>query len=140
MSAAEATSFLEATLPAQIRAEIALHNGEVGPRLSTWSHQEPVTVFGAGVPVRQGWDNVRPVFEWVASQFATCDDYEFDLIIGDASGDLAYTVGIERYTAVTATGERVRTALRATHVYRREGGQWRIAHRHGDHMPPEIER
>ena len=50
MSSAERARFLEATLDPQIRAEIAIHNGDVGPRLSTWSHRDPVTLFGAGVP------------------------------------------------------------------------------------------
>jgi ketosteroid isomerase-like protein len=26
--------------------------------------------------------------------------------------------------------------LRATHVYRREGGRWRAVHRHADRRPP----
>jgi ketosteroid isomerase-like protein len=25
--------------------------------------------------------------------------------------------------------------LRVTHVYRRENGEWKIVHRHGDHVP-----
>jgi ketosteroid isomerase-like protein len=28
------------------------------------------------------------------------------------------------------------TELRATHVYRREDGQWRAVHRHADRRPP----
>ena len=27
------------------------------------------------------------------------------------------------------------TAVRSTHVYRREGGEWKIVHRHGDNPP-----
>jgi ketosteroid isomerase-like protein len=29
--------------------------------------------------------------------------------------------------------------LRVTHIYRRENGQWRIVHRHGD-LPPAQEQ
>jgi SnoaL-like domain len=36
----------------------------------------------------------------------------------------------------TPGGGRVTYTLRTTHVFRREDGEWRIVHRHGD-RPPE---
>ena len=138
MSRGERDAFLDATLESQMQAEVALHNGDVTPRLSTWSHTDPITVFGAGVPWRTGWCDVRAVFEWVASSFTSCDEYDFELIAADADGELAYTVGIERYRATTADGRVVQNELRATHVYRRENGAWKIVHRHGDHVPEDV--
>lgn len=140
MSTAELETFLGSTLPDQIRAERALHNGDLTPRLSTWSHHDPLTLFGAGVPFRSGWTDVRAVFDWLATTFTACDEYDFELIAGDADGDLAYTVGIERYRATTASGVIVENALRVTHVYRREPEGWKIVHRHGDHMPEDVSR
>jgi ketosteroid isomerase-like protein len=140
MPTTELAAFLESALPAQIVAERALHNGEVTPRLSTWSHRDPVTLFGAGVACRRGWDEVRPVFDWVAASFTACDDYDFELVAGGVTGDLAYTVGIERYRATTSAGATVENTLRVTHVYRREAGGWKIVHRHGDHMPAAATR
>ena len=138
MAAAERRAFLDATLPEQLRAERALHNGDLSPRLSTWSHCDPVTLFGAAVPVRRGWGEIRPVFDWLAATFVACDHYEFEVVAADAGGDIAYTAGIERYRATTAQGIEVQNALRATHVYRREAGLWKIVHRHGDHVPDDI--
>jgi ketosteroid isomerase-like protein len=135
MTTADLEAFLDSTLPEQIRAERALHNGDLTPRLTTWSHHEPVTVFGAGVAFRHGWPATRAVFEWVAATFTRCDEYDFELLTAGVDRDLAYTVGIERYRATTSTGAEVQTALRVTHVYRREGDAWKIVHRHGDHMP-----
>ena len=131
-------TFLEATLPAQINAERALHMGDVGPPRSTWSHPERITMFGAAVPYRSGWHDVRVVFDWLGATFTACDDYEFELLAADASGELAYTVGIERYRATTSEGVVVQNALRVTHVYRREEDGWKIIHRHGDHLPAEA--
>ena len=138
MPTAELTAFLESTLADQIRAERALHNGDLTPRLSTWSHRDPVTLFGAGVPFCQGWTDVRAVFDWLAATFTSCEDYDFELIAAHADGDLAYTVGVERYRATTASGVTVQNALRVTHVYRREADGWKIVHRHGDHMPEDA--
>jgi ketosteroid isomerase-like protein len=49
------------------------------------------------------------------------------------SGDLACVVEIERYRPVgsdTLTSARTR----ATHIFRREEGAWKLAHRHMDHL------
>ncbi|MDP9183655.1 MAG: nuclear transport factor 2 family protein [Actinomycetota bacterium] len=127
--------FLTATLAQHLAAERAMHEGDVMPRVSTWSHTDPVTLFGAAITWRSGWDDVRPVFEWVASRFIQCTDYDFELLAAGASGDLAYTVGIERYAATTTEGSSVHNELRVTHVFRRENGDWKVVHRHGDHLP-----
>jgi ketosteroid isomerase-like protein len=131
---AEAEEFLAAMLPRQLAAERALCRGDAGPRSGTWTQRDPVTLFGAAVPVRQGWEGVSSVFRWLASRFSDLRDYQFELVAAGASGDLAYTVGFEHKTVV-ADGEPVSNTLRVTHVYRREGGEWRIVHRHGDHPP-----
>jgi ketosteroid isomerase-like protein len=44
---------------------------------------------------------------------------------------MAYTAGLE-HTAASINGLPRRYRLRATQVYRREGGEWKVAHRHGD--------
>ncbi len=137
MSTAELEAFIDATLDAHISAERAIHEGDVTPRLSTWSHHDPVTLFGAGVTCRSGWSDIRSVFEWLATTFTACDDYEFELLAADASGDIAYTVGIERYRAKGSTGSVVHHSLRVTHLYRREPDGWKVVHRHGDHVAEE---
>jgi hypothetical protein len=49
---------LTPTLARQFEAEQALLNGDPEPRLALTSAQDPVTVFGAKVPVRprSGWE------------------------------------------------------------------------------------
>ena len=124
--------FLDAMLPRQLAAEHALCRGDAGPRSETWSHHEPVTLFGAAA-VRRGWDEVNSTSHWLAGRFTDLRDYELELLTSGASGDLAYTVGFEHKTVVV-DGRLATYTLRVTHVYRREDGVWKIVHRHGDHL------
>ena len=48
---------------------------------------------------------------------------------------MAYTVGFERFDAAREDGGVEPVTLRVTHVYRREDGEWKIVHRHGDLAP-----
>jgi ketosteroid isomerase-like protein len=133
----EVDEFLAEMLPRQLAAEHALCHGNAEPRSTTWSQREPVTLFGALVPVRRGWDELSDTFRWLAERFTDLHDYEFELVAAGASGDLAYTVAFEHKTVV-ADGERATYTLRVTHVYRREDGRWCIVHRHGDHPPVQA--
>jgi ketosteroid isomerase-like protein len=126
--------FLAKTLARQIEAEEAFHNGDPSPRLTMWSTQDPVTLFGA-MTTKSGPDELTPFFHWLASRFSDCTSYRFELLAAGASGDLAYTVGLE-HTAASWEGSPMEPyTLRVTHVYRRENGEWRIVHRHGDRPP-----
>jgi ketosteroid isomerase-like protein len=44
---------------------------------------------------------------------------------------MAYTAGLE-HTTVSINGKPGSYTLRATQVYRREGDEWKVAHRHAD--------
>jgi ketosteroid isomerase-like protein len=131
----ELDDFLTTTLARQIKAEEEIHNGNVEPRLEMWTTRDPVTVFGAGVPLKSGSDEVTRAFRWVASRFSNCTAYRFELIAAGVSGDLAYTVGFEHSTRSVLGGPLESATLRVTHVYRRENGEWKIVHRHAD-IPP----
>lgn len=129
----ETEAFLTEMLPRQQSAEQAIHNGDPEPRIALWSGNDPVTLFGAQL-TSSGWNEVEPAFREVASWFHDSAEHEFEVIAAGASGDLAYTVGYEHNRVTAAGAERIYT-LRVTHVYRRENGQWRIVHRHGDVLP-----
>jgi ketosteroid isomerase-like protein len=129
----ETEAFLAEMLPRQRAAERALHDGDVEPRLALWTRATPVTLLGAKLTAT-GWDEIEPSFREVASWFGGSESYEFEVVAAGASADLAYTVGYERNVAIV-NGERREYVLRATHVYRREHGCWRIVHRHADPVP-----
>jgi ketosteroid isomerase-like protein len=111
-------------------AELALHNGDPAPRRALWSRNEPVSVLGAWRNAR-GQRELDELFTSLGHSFSDCTSYSFELLTSDVVGDMAYTTGLE-HTSVSVDGQPRTYTLRATQVYRREGGQWRVAHRHGD--------
>jgi ketosteroid isomerase-like protein len=133
----ELDDFRSNFLPRQIAAEEAFHDGDVEPRMKLWSENDPVTLFGAWGPCDSGWDEVSERFRWVASRFSNVSDYDFELVAAGVSGDLAYTVGYESQKVSLDGAPPKPNRLRVTHVYRRENGEWKIVHRHGDMTTPD---
>ena len=133
-------AFLSETLPRLREAEVALHNGDVGPRLAMWSHGDPVTLFG-GVMGGSGWAEIEPIFQRLGASFSDCQSYEHEVIAAEANDDLAFTVAFEHTTASINRGQPMEYVLRVTTVFRREDGEWKVVHRHADPLgsPPAAD-
>lgn len=111
-------------------AETALHNGDAEPRLQLWSSREPVSVLGAWRSAI-GQEGVRNLFRALAETFSDCTAHVYEIVSAEVIGDMAFTAGYER-TQASINGEPRRYVLRVTQIYRREDGEWKVAHRHGD--------
>jgi ketosteroid isomerase-like protein len=111
-------------------AETALHNGDAQPRQALWSRNEPVSVLGAWRSAT-GQEEVRDLFRELAETFSDCTSHVYEIVSAEVNGDMAFTAGYER-TQASVNGERRRYVLRVTQIYRREDGEWKVAHRHGD--------
>ncbi|WP_166872645.1 nuclear transport factor 2 family protein [Salinibacterium sp. ZJ450] len=114
-------------------AEIAIHNGDAAPRRAIWSRRDPVTVLGAWKSAT-GQSEVKALFADLEASFSDCTSYTFELVAADVIGDMAYTVGYE-HTQASVNHEPRAYTLRATQVYRREDGEWKVVHRHADTVP-----
>jgi len=130
--------FRATILSRQREAEEAfVAQGDAGPRMELWSRRDPVTLYGALGISESGWDELSRIFPWVASRFSNVSDFRFDVEVVEVSGDMAYTLGFERFNA-SVRGRAVEPiTVRVTHIYRREDGEWRIVHRHGDNPGPD---
>ena len=115
-------------------AEIAVHNGDAGPRRAIWSRNDPVTLLGAWKNA-SGQQELDELFAHLAESFSACTSYELELLEAEVRGDTAYTVRFE-HTSASVNGVPRTYTLRATQIYRHEDGQWKVAHRHGS-APPE---
>jgi ketosteroid isomerase-like protein len=111
-------------------AELAAHTGDAEPRRALWSLNEPVSILGAARNA-YGQQEIDEVITWLAERFSDCTSYKFELQAFDVAGDMAYTAGFE-HTSASFDGQPRTYTLRATQIYRREEGEWRVAHRHGD--------
>lgn len=124
-------TFLDSVLPQVRAADTALHSGDASARAALWSRNDPVTLFGAAVTT-SGWDKIAATFDWLASRFSNCDSFDYEVLAAGVSADLAYIVGVEHTTASIGGDPPAPYELRVTTIFRREAGEWRIVHRHGD--------
>ena len=83
-----------------------------------------------------GRQEVGELFRLLEDSFSDCTSYAHDVVAADVSGDTAYTVGYE-HTSASINGQPRTYTLRVTQVYRREDGEWKVAHRHADTVPEQ---
>jgi ketosteroid isomerase-like protein len=114
-------------------------NGDANPIKAFWSHSDDATIMGGWGSYEQTWDQVGPRLEWAAARFLEGQG-SFETLASGEHGDLGYSIWIEKYNARVRGTDTVRPlALRVTQIYRREGGAWKIIHRHADAILEKVE-
>ncbi|MFM8886241.1 MAG: YybH family protein [Chthoniobacterales bacterium] len=110
-----------------------LFTGDMAPMEALWSHRKDVTYMGPGGGFRVGWDAVRK--DW-ASQAAMKmgGSIKPEQVKITAGSDLA-TVSNMEVGSVTIQGKKKAISLRATSIYRKEKGQWKMIGHHTDLIP-----
>ncbi len=129
---------LRETVDRTVAALNRLVTGDPEPYKALYCHGPDVTVFGGFGAYEHGWDQVGPNVDFAASRFRGGRQLRIEPLAMGQSGDLAYTVWIERgEVRVVGRDDYAPLAVRVTHIFRREGGAWKIIHRHGD---PLVEK
>jgi ketosteroid isomerase-like protein len=114
-------------------------DGNPAPMLHLWSHADDVSYCDTRGEVQRGWQAVEAYWKKAAAAnaFASARLSAGGRILHVvASGDLAYVVASEE---VRREGEPGVMQARATNIFRREDGEWRMAHRHAD-ASPKVDR
>ena len=128
-------SSFRAFLPRWEKAQSGFINGDPTQWKQNTSHRDDATILGAfGGYGEKGWGAVGARYDWASSQYkpggATMNVEYLSVVV---SGDLAFTVGIERQQGARVGDQNpMQRALRATQIFRRETGSWKLLHRHAD--------
>jgi uncharacterized protein (TIGR02246 family) len=128
----EQDDFLAEVLDRHVAAVEAFHSADTGPWHRLWSDREPVSLSPPGRPPAVGRDQVVTAFETAAARLADGRDGRFEVQHVEVSGDVAVLAGLESGVFSAGGGPVLPQTLRVTLVYRREGGTWRMVHRHAD--------
>jgi ketosteroid isomerase-like protein len=115
------------------RAGLEITRGNPDVYKSLWSRRDDVTLANPFGPPVRGWEAVSARLDLAASKYRDGRDFESENVSTVITAELAYTVEIERFRArVGGSEELTPIAVRATSVFRREDGTWKVTHRHGD--------
>ncbi|HEX8636127.1 MAG TPA: nuclear transport factor 2 family protein [Pyrinomonadaceae bacterium] len=99
------------------------------------SQRDDATILGGFGGYEKGWSAVGPRYDWASSQYKDSGaKMKVEYINTEVSGDMAFTVAIERQEEVRLGSRQNPTqrALRVTQIFRKEGGAWKLLHRHAD--------
>ena len=130
----QATETLRPFLGELREALTAVANGDPEPMKALCSHTDDVSQCGLWGGVESGRAEVGERWEWVASQFVPGrGEVMSETAFLTVSGDMAYGVFVERWWGqLKSRSEPAELVLRATLIFRREDGEWKAVHRHGD--------
>ncbi len=108
-----------------------LSTGDSGPVTAAWSRgQQGSTMHPLGGR-EVGRDQVLATLKQAGPMFAEGRSAVDDLEVIPITEDAAYTIGTERFEGKVG-GEQLSGEWRATNIYRREDGAWKIVHHHTD--------
>ncbi len=107
--------------------------GDAEPLTAMSAQEDPATFFPPNGGYVQGAADVLATNQRGAQMFAPGGETHFEILHSSADGDLGYQVAIQRATVqLTNRDEPVPMDLRITEIYRRDGGEWKLIHRHAD--------
>ena len=126
-----------AVLAANAQFYVALNRlfeGDTTPMVAVWSHADDVTYMGPAGGFERGWSTVLKDWEGQAALTlgGRVEPADVQLNVGR---DLAVVNLYEQGENTNAKGKVERVKLRATSMFRKEGGQWKMIGHHTDTLP-----
>jgi ketosteroid isomerase-like protein len=112
----------------------AMFEGDLAPMVEVWSHADDVTYMGPDGGFQVGWKQVLADWEKQAAM-KLGGHVEPDAMRITAGRDLAVTHNYEKGANINTGGMPGSVLLRATNLFRRENGMWKMIGHHTDTLP-----
>jgi ketosteroid isomerase-like protein len=130
MSTAET---FEQAIESSRRALDEIARGNPDAFLELYSRWDDATLANPYGPPACGFCQIEAAGRRAAGNYRDGRAVEFETFAKFHTGDLGYTLEIERFETKVAGGDEISpVALRVTSVFRWEDAAWRLLHRHGD--------
>jgi ketosteroid isomerase-like protein len=111
----------------------AMFTGDVDPMKEVWSHAEDVTFMGPDGSVNVGWNDVLANWE-VQTKMKLGGEIRHELIMATVGQDLA-VVQCREVGENVIDGKPIEVSLRATNVFRKKNGAWKMIGHQTDKLP-----
>jgi ketosteroid isomerase-like protein len=129
----DASSTFDEAIERSHRALDEIARGDPGPFFELYSDSAEATLANPYLPPACGRGEIEAAGRLGAANYREGRAIAFDNFAKVLTGDIGYTLEIERFEAKVAGGDEIRpVALRVTSIYRSEDGGWRLLHRHAD--------
>src|SRR3984885_12280546 len=140
MTDAELETSVKAAI-ARLRAAMAkVANGDVSAIKSLYSHTPDATSFYGWGGYERGGEAVSRRWDWAGTQFKG-GSVRYENVSTVVTPEMFYLTEIETYENQRVAGVEGLTGWtnRVTHIFRREAGEWRLLHRHGNRLEAQHE-
>jgi ketosteroid isomerase-like protein len=114
--------------------------GDVSAIKALYSHAADATSFYGWGGYEKGWEGVSRRWDWAGQQFRG-GIVSYENITTVVTGDMFFVTDIETYSDQRMAGIEGVTGWsnRVTHIFRRESGEWRLLHRHGNRLEAQYD-
>ena len=140
MTDAELKASVDAAIARLDAAMAGVANGDVSEIKRLYSHTVDATSFYGWGGYEQGEEAVSKRWDWAGQQFKG-GTVRHDNITTVITPEMFYTTDIETFSDQRVAGVEGVTGWsnRVTHIFRREGGEWRLIHRHANRLEAQHE-
>ena len=114
-------------------------NGDTAAIKALYSHSDDATSFYGWGGYEKGWDAVATRWGWAGQQFKG-GSVSYRNVTTAIADTLAFTTDIESFKVkVAGMDQPTEWSNRVTHIFRLEGGEWRLLHRHANRLEQQYE-